>query len=237
MKVFRLVCVAGTAGWLLATAGAQGFNLDIDVMTGPPEGGNGAPGSTFAAAAGQAGFWNRMDAAGPSVPTSLYGLDGGLTSAQMYATGGLGSAGGSGLPINTGDYCLLLNDYVRLGGESLEVQYHFTGFTSGRYLIYTYAVNATGEQVAVDVTVPGALVPVQVATGPMPGNQFILGVTHTVHDLTLTGSAFDIKVHSGQWPYGECNGFQIVAVPEPCSALALAAGISALVRRRRKPQP
>jgi hypothetical protein len=233
MKLFKYLLVAGTAGCLVATAGAQGFNVDLEVGFGGPEGGNGAPSAAFGAAGSQAGFWNAVYAGGPTTEVQLTNLDGSTSQARLIATGGTGSYGGSAYLINTGDHALLLNDYARLGGESLEIQYHFTGFTPGRYLIYTYAVNATGEQVAVDVTVPGALVPVQIATGPMPGNQFILGVTHTVHDLTLTGSAFDIKVHSGQWPYGECNGFQIVAVPEPASLLACAAGLLVMAGKRR----
>jgi hypothetical protein len=229
MNLVRFLIVVGLAGGVVGSAVAQGFNIDLDIGFGPPEGGNGAPSAGFAGAAGQAGFWNRVPASGPSSPVTLSGLDGSPTGAQIYATGGLGSSGGSGWTINTGDYRLLLNDYVVIGDA---IQYHFTGFQPGRYLVYTYAVNAAEQQVSVQVNVPGAVVPTAVSTGPMPGNQFILGVTHTLHDLTITGSSFEINV-SGPWPNSECNGFQIVAVPEPCSALALAAGIATLLRRRR----
>ena len=65
---------------LLAGASAQSFNIDLDIMAGPPEAGAGAPSSTFGGAAGSVGFWNRVDAAGPRQPTPLASLDGVLTS-------------------------------------------------------------------------------------------------------------------------------------------------------------
>lgn len=151
---------------------AQSFNVDIDVGIGDEQGGNGAPSSGFGAAAMSAGYWNRINAAGPRQPVSLRGPDGIESSVQLFATGGIGAGGGDDNYANSGDMALLLNDFAIIADE---IDYHLTGLHPGRYRVYTYAVNGSGYRVNSTVTVPGADQPVMTVTGPMPGNQFIEG--------------------------------------------------------------
>lgn len=232
MNIHKLALILVLLVGLSTLASAQSFNIDLDVAIGNGQVGHGAPSAGFGAAAGQAGFWNAVDAGSPDA-TTLLGLDGGTTGAHIQASGGVGSAGGFNFAGNSGDYSLLLNDFADMGGSGSEVDYHFSGFRPGRYLIYTYAVNASGHFVNTTISVPGAQDQFRIVSGPMPGNQFIQGITHSVHDLMLTGSSFEIDV-SGTWPLSECNGFQIVAVPEPCSLLTIGLGIGLVMRKVRR---
>ena len=221
---------------LLAGASAQSFNIDLDIMAGPPEAGNGAPSSAFGGATGSVGFWNRVAASGPWLPTPLANLGGQLTTATITATGGIGSSGGSGWQGNTGDYRALLNDYARLDGG--EVQYHFSGPSPGRYLIYTYAADAAGRVIPAEVRVPGSTTAnPRLVTGPMPGNAFAEGITHSVHELTLSTTSFDVVLrnHLQGPPNASVNGFQLVAVPEPASVLVTLLGLALMQRKRRRP--
>ena len=75
-----------------------------------------------------------------------------------------------------------------------------------------------------------------VVTGPMPGNAFEEGITHSVHELLLTSTSFDVLLSNHQQgpPNASVNGFQIVAVPEPVSLTVLSFGIYFSARRRRR---
>lgn len=233
-----LIRFAACAIPLLLAAGARGqsLNIDLDIFAGPPESGNGSPGPGFGGAAGQPGFWNRVDAAGPSQATVLAGLDGSPATATLVATGGIGSSGGSGYQGNTGDFRALLNDYARLDGGA--IQYRFSGMLRGRYLIYTYAVDAGGQVIPAEVWVPGSSTPnPRIVTGPMPGNAFAEGITHSVHELELTAGSFEIilRNHFQGPPNASVNGFQIVAaVPEPTTLVCCMVGLALMGRRRRR---
>ena len=230
MKSLNMILCLGLAAIGSVSAPAQSFNIDLDIGVGDATIGNGAPSSAFPGAAGQAGFWNTVTANGPHNLTALFGLDGGLTGVHMQATGGIGGALGYNNPLNTGDYALLLNDSADVGNE---VDYHFSGLIPGHYLIYTYAVKENPPNVRATVTVPGATIPVQTVAGPMPGNTFMLGVTHSVHDLQQTGTSFEIEVSGSGPPNPQVNGFQIVAVPEPATLSAFSIGLIFLRRRKR----
>jgi hypothetical protein len=226
-------------GWLAiacvglsALANTQSFNIDLDVSGGPPEAGHGVPATSFGAAASQQGFWNAVGvtAAGPE---QLRDLAGELTGVTVTVTG-FGSGGGSNLPINTGNYALLLNDYARISDR---ITYGFAGLAAGRYQIYCYAVDATGANRPVDVSVPGSITPnPQLVSGVMPGNSFVLGVTHSVHELQLAGNSFTLlaRNHIQGPPNGSVNGFQIVAVPEPATVCFLGTACLTFVCRRRR---
>lgn len=235
MMGFRLALLA-TIGGMTGWATAQSINVDLDILSGGPDIGAGAPDSLYGGAAGQAGFWNLVNAGGPRTPITLNGLDGNATSAQLVATGGEGSAGGFNFHGNTGGFQLLMDDYAFLLGPNHEIDYHFSGFLPGQYLLYTYAISpGVSNPVDVLVTVPGAIVPQQHVTGPMSANLFQIGVTHTIHELTLTGTSFEIDVHTvDNSNLGQCNGFQIVAVPEPTTLFIFGPAILAIVLRRRR---
>jgi|SRR5579871_1477346 len=189
---------------------AQSINIDLDVP-GPPEGGGGAPSSQFAAV-GSRGFWNQIDAGGPRNPISLLGLDGSPTQCQLVATGGIGSSGGFNNHGISGDYRLLMSDFEYVGNP---IRFQFSGFSPGRYRLWTYSGNVSDEQgVSFTVQVPGSLTPAQTVAGPIPtGNRFIYGLTHCYHDLLLPfGGAFEIDVSSG-FPDGMVSGIQIQKLP------------------------
>lgn len=209
-------------------ATAQSFNVDLDVLGGPPEAGHGAPSSSFGAAANQPGFWNAVSCTSPG-PEPLFNLGGQSTGVTMSVTG-FGSGGGSGFAINTGDYALLLNDYASIPDS---MTYTFTGLAPGAYRVYTYAVNATGLTVPVQVTVDGATGGAQTVTGPMPGNSFQYLVTHSIHDVPNVTGNLVLRL-AGPWSNASVNGFQIVAVPEPATVAVLGgASLLALLRPRR----
>lgn len=220
---------------LVASAPAQSFNIDLDLYGGGGETvGNGSPSDGFGAAASQSGYWNRISATGDGGEAeSLFGLEGAPTGVTIAASGGIGVAGGYNNHDIDGDYRLLMADYALIGGEN---DYLFAGLESGDYLIYTYCVNPRAEvNVATTVTVPGATEPVQMASGSIPpGNLFIQGVTHTVHELHVTGSSFEVDI-LGTWPYSVCNGFQIVeVVPEPATLTSALPCLLLFLKRRRR---
>lgn len=203
-----------------------GFNIDLDESFAPPELGGGAPSSAFGAAAYQPGFWNAIAASGN--PTlQLHGLAGQLTNVTITGPAG-GSGGGDNFPGNTGDYALLLNDGNLVGSTN---SWMFAGVPSGDYDVYVYAVNPSNRTNPTAVHVTGA--PVAYVNGPMPGNQFILGQTHCIEEISVTSGTFTISVDRGSNFSSYVNGFQIVPVPEPATLAGLGIGLLALTRRRK----
>jgi hypothetical protein len=112
-------------------------------------------------------------------------------------------------PINTGDFCLLLNDACHVPSTNY---YQFTGFVPGSYRVYTYAVMPQNEVTPANVTIDGSTTPnPQIATGPMPGNQLIQGITHTIHLVPVLSGSLLIRVDRiPSQPVPHVNGFQIV---------------------------
>jgi hypothetical protein len=219
--------VASLAVLAVAALGpSQSFNVDVDLFNSPPEVGGGAPSSSFGGAAGQVGFWNAYpDNVSQSFP--LQDIAGASTGVTITATG-LGGSGGWNNPVNTGDFNLLLNDAQQVGNN---FSYTLSGLNPGPYLLYTYAVKPNSQFGEAFTTVSGSITSnPQRAAGTMPGNQFVLGVTHTVHEVDVTAGILRLQVE-GPWPNAYVNGFQIVAVPEPATfAPLLFAGLF-LVRR------
>jgi hypothetical protein len=233
MKVFRSIWAIGIAGCFASNGGAQAFNVDTDLFNSSSIVGGGTPSSSFGAAAGQVGFWTSFYTDNNNEPLALRDTSGTLTSVIAVAQG-TGGGGGWNNPVNTGDYNLLLNDADQIGEG---FRYTITGLAPGRYLVYTYSVKPNGQYGEADIMVSGSSSQnPQRVSGIMPGNQFQLGLTHSIHDVQVTDGSLVIGA-TGPWPNAFLNGFQIVPVPEPCSVLALAAGIAALITRRRKKLP
>ena len=214
---------------LVAGARGQGLNVDCDLFNSPPEVGGGAPSAAFGGAAGQVGFWNAYpDNFGD--PFSLRDVNGSATSVIITGTG-LGSSGGWNNPINTGDYNLLLNDAQQVGSN---FSYTLSGLLPGRYRLYTYAVKPYSEFGEAFTTVVGSITPnPQHASGFMPGNTFVLGVTHTIHEVDVLDGSLHLEVE-GPWPDAYVNGFQLVPVPEPATLIASIFGIGAYTLKRRR---
>jgi len=228
------VKIGWTAGVLVLVAGASGqsINIDINAFGAPPEGGGGSPSASFGGAGNSPGLWNSVDAGGPTVPTPLLGLDGQATTCSIIATGGTGSQGGYNNPNLSGDFRAVMGDYEFVGTP---IAFHFSGFTPGRYLLYTLGATTQGTLVNMSVNVPGSSTPTQIITGPMPANQFIQNIDFSTHDLVLTSSNFEIDLSGNGPPNPEIHGFQIVrTVPEPITLLGLLPAVGLLARRRRR---
>lgn len=230
---FSCIRIALTGFLLAVTCSAvvaQSIYVDLDIGGGTPEIGNGAPSSSFQGAAGSPGIWNLI-LAGDEQSLPLLNTNGQITAATYSSTG---SGGGLGFfnPANTGDYALLLNDANRVG-NGVSSLYTISGLAAGTYRVFTYAVAPYVETASTFVTVTG-ISPggTQEVRGPMPGNQLILGVTHSMHEVTVAGD-LTIKAE-GAFPHAYVNGFQIVAVPEPATCALLLPGLALLARRRRK---
>ncbi len=229
--IWTLALALGGSLLLVSGAHAQvGFNIDLDDPFGSPQEGAGAPSSGFGAAAGQAGSWNNVVATGPP-PMQLRDLSGQLTNVLLSGPEG-GSAGGWDFLGNTGDYALLLND----GRTTFHDTWTFTNVPSGFYDIYTYAVFPDGHLTFRNsVTVSGSITQnPQYVTGPMPGDQFILGKTHSIHEIDVISETFSITVDGDGSNAAVVNGFQIVPVPEPGTYVGLSAAILAMGFRRRR---
>ena len=213
-----------------ASAWPQSIYVDLDVGIGDEGIGNGAPSSSFGGAAGIPGYWNRTPTGG-GVTWSLRDTSGSPTPVTVRWTG---SAGGLGYrnTNNTGDYALLLNDAENVGTGGLN--FTISNLLPGSYSVITYAVEPQGHLWETDISVPGSTTPnPQAVWGPMPGNQLILGVTHSIHDIDLSGGPLTI-IAAEHFPRSYVNGFQILAVPEPSAIFACALGLAALVAIRRR---
>lgn len=226
---------------------AQSFNIDLDIVS-TAVGANavGAPSSSFGAAASQPGFWNAVQnstATNVTAPITLNNLAGSPTGVTINMSNNApnGFAHWSYFPgANTGDFALLLNDCHVVNNSPLPNitnTYTFNGLQPGIYDVITYGVRPLPGQSSTRVDVAGA--GIQNITGPMPGNAFALGVTHSWHTLTITGSSITVTVDRD--PLNPSvgayiNGFQLhhTPVPTPGSgALLGAAGLLATRRRRR----
>jgi hypothetical protein len=228
----RLVCLRvliGAAALLIATAANAQFNIDLNNDFAPPEAGGGTPSNTFGAAASQPGYWNNVPSNGNG-PMALRDLSGQLTN--IICTGPAGGAGlGYSNPLNTGDFSLLLNDGNQVGHSA----WSFSGITNGTYNVFTYAVWPNNLLRPTEVTISGSITPnPQIVFGQMPGNQFILGVTHCIHTIQVSNGTFTIDADMGSGAGGFVNGFQVVSVPEPSLVLGLSLGLLCLALRNRK---
>ncbi len=227
----RTAALALLCAVTMLPAGAQpfGLNVDIDAPGTPPEAGGGPPSASFGAAGGQPGFWNAIPLLHQG-PLPLFGLGGEPTTAALSMAGGYTGLAYN-LPINTGDYALLLNDATRIG-EFL--RYTISGLSPGRYFVVTYSAKPNGQYGEADITVLGAIAPnPQRVSGIMPGNRFKYLLTHSIHELELFGS--ELVIHAlGPWPNGFINGFQIVPVIEPATSLVVLVGVICMVSGRKR---
>jgi hypothetical protein len=232
---FRVFATGLLVAVIAGLASAQSFNIDMDT----PGLGGGVPSSGFGGAAGTPGLWNKIHGAGFGTHF-LKGLDGNLTSARIVGPEG-GSGGGTNIPINTGNYALLLNDGRTVGVIGDPLSFHFDGLQNGQYRVYTYAVPInlpwTAGRTRVEI-LEASQASVQYSLGPMPGNQLIQGITHTVHDALVTSNELHVVMeslepHDNTW----FNGMQISYIPEPATFVSVSIGVLMIVRKtvqRRK---
>ncbi len=230
-NVLKSIGIAIALATALSTVQSQSFNIDLDVRSGDPRLGDGVPSSSFGAAAGQIGHWTRYPAISQG-PHELEDILGNLTGVTLAITTGQGFAGAWANKTNTGDFALLLNDVTVMGNGRLT--FRFNGLSDGEYEVITYAVDPLGEFVPASVFIPQALSNQnQLVTGPMPGNSFALGITHSRHFAAIAGGVFEIEV-AGPEPFVKVNGFQITAVSEPPSLYLIVAGLALTLLLRRR---
>ncbi len=226
---FRLGIVCCLIFGASALTRSQSIYVDMDIMIGGPAIGAGTPSTLFGAAAGVPGYWNQVPT-GNGGPRSLRDTLGAVTNVSMSWTG---SGGGLGYnnPNISGDFKQLMADADPVGAGGL--RYTISGLTDGSYRVFTYACKPQGEAWTTMITVTGSTSPnPQAVTGPMPVNQFILGVTHSMHDVDVSGGMLTIYVAEHQNSY--VNGFQILAVPEASTWISLCIGVLAVAFWRWK---
>lgn len=242
----RAIVILGLAGGVVGglTPGAlgQSFNIDLEhVGFGAPAWLIGAPTAAFPGAAGQTGFWNAVPTNSTGAVT-LNDLSNVATGASLTMTTNAPNGFAHwqfNNTSNTGDFARLLNDchVVNNTPGPWVNTYTFTGLQPGFYQVYVYGVRPLTGVSATRTTVSGGTGP-QMITGPMPGNAFALGVTHSVDVATVTGGTLVVTVDCPPTPTGAgayANGFQLVyTVPSPGAAGVLGAAALAGLRRRRR---
>jgi hypothetical protein len=220
-----LAALAGLG--IAAGAWGQSFNIDINSEFGTPQEGGGPPSSAFGAAANQSGFWNAVPAQGPG-NFALRNLSGQLSGVMLIGPAG-GSGGGNNFPGNTGDFAFLLNDFRSINPSNT---FTFTGLANGLYELYSYAVYPSQTSLTTTLVTVGGVT--HAVTGPMPGNEFILGITHSIHTVSVTSGTLAVTLDMSGPNNGILNGFQLVVVPEPGTMLGLTSAFLFLIRKRRK---
>jgi hypothetical protein len=213
------MCSAGTGG-----ARAQSFSVDIDFQGFPPEIGGGVPSSTFAGPAGMPSIWNSMNA-GFQGPLNLVDFAGQPTGVQLFMTGTGGSLGFNN-PNISGDYKLLMADAEAAPATGLS--YTIQGLASGWYRVYTLALNPNGTITSTSIRVPGSISGEQTVSGSLNSNTFEHLRTHSIHEILVTNGSLKIEARRVS-ANAYVNGFQLVAVPEPCTIGVLGGALSVFI--------
>lgn len=212
MRKLNLIISAGLGAALAMPALGQSFNLDSNTSVVHPA--QGSPTSAFAGAASQPGTWNSITGI-TDVTIPLLNLDGsasGVTFTRSTAAGGNFAFDNVN---TTRDFQLLLDDGHDLSGSTGFVSYVFSGLENGTYEVYTYSI---APDFAADFTI--IRVGTDVATqllcgGPMPVNDFALGVTHVIHTVVVTAGTIEMQADgdAATASFGTVNGFQIKLLP------------------------
>ncbi len=217
--------VAAAAMGAASSGLAEFYNVDI----GDPFSTFGVPSDAYGAAAGQAGFWNAVNAGAAGF--ALFDLSGAATSVTLTNIGGLGNFAFDNAG-TSGDDQALMDDLQDVGGTGGLATWNFSGLTDGPYWVYTYAWAPDNDTFASEVTVAGSPDPPQLVGGLWPGGH-ALGTTYALHTIDVVAGtiSIDIATSSG---FGSVNGFQIVLIPAPGGLVVLAVAGCVGARRRRR---
>ncbi|MBL8857344.1 MAG: hypothetical protein JNL28_02410 [Planctomycetes bacterium] len=196
-----LTCITFALG---ASAVAQSLNIDL----GSAASSFGKPGDAYAAASGQAGFWNATSAGTPAI---LRYLDGSQATTKVVPSGSGFANAEAQNPLTIGDDEKLMDDGARLTGASSSYVFNINGLSNGTYYVYTYAL-APDSAVLSNVTVPGSPDGVRSCGGVWPGAH-AEGTTFTRHFLNVTTGGIQVVV-TPQAASGFLNGLQIVRVAQ-----------------------
>ena len=176
---------------------AQAINLDISRA-------NAGPSLAYAAAAGQAGVWNRMSV---TAGTALVDLSGAATGASVRSSTQHNFNFSFDNPLTTGDDELLLD-----AGHDGALTLDFVGLANGEYLVRTYAWAADNPvNYITDVSVPGSPDATQSVGGADWTGVHVLGDTFALHRKSVTNGMLSI-VCSVANLYATTNGVQLEPV-------------------------
>src|SRR5688500_17823936 len=190
----HVLAVCAAASLLCASASAQAINLDIGRL-------NGAPSASYGAAAGQAGFGNRMYLTGGG---PLQDLSGAATNVSVSASNVHTFAFGFDNPNTSGDDELLLD-----AGHDGELTLEFVGLQDTDYFVYTYAFAADNRtNYITNVAVTGSPDPMQAAGGTRRGGTHVQQQTYAKHRVSGSGGTRQIVCTVGK-PYAALNGVQL----------------------------
>jgi hypothetical protein len=188
---------------LVSPATAQAFNIDVgpNLILWP------APSSSYVAAAGQVGIWNAVR--NPFAGDLLLDLTGATTSVTVssnitnsftYPLSGL-----------TGDDEAFCSDGQSISEFSGAAQWIFSGLQDGEYQLYTYCWDPANSGTVTNVSLSGQAGSTQSVGGAWSGPPFVLGVTHSQHNVTVVGGLLSVEAISG--PNGgsaSVIGFQLL---------------------------
>jgi hypothetical protein len=200
MRIPRALALALASVLISSAAGAQSFNVDFgDVAS--------VPASSYAGV-GSAGTWNAVGVLPPAQRQALRGLDGVLTSVNIFNIGGTSMLTAND-PATAGDDEALVDDMLLGFNNPLDVCIWFEHLANGTYEVITYAITPSNpplqSRVRVDDGNPG---PIMVG-GAWPGGH-VEGITYGRHIVTITDGI--IGLHSGLYGgvlQSGMNGIQI----------------------------
>lgn len=205
--------------FVAASASAEGFNIDFSAPNYPS-----VPSSTFGAAAGQPGFWNKLDSI---FSGNLSGLDGSATPAFI-----LGSATGtSAWPFNGGsaDALTLMTSAIMVNATSA---LHFNDVAEGFYTVYLYS---SGGSLPTSVRIQaGTSVFNQTINSQVPWEGAFVPGTNYVSQNLFVGADGSFTITFPSSVSTPLSGLQLVPIPTPgIATVGLGAALLAGTRRRR----
>jgi len=203
MKIALLLRPLSVAALALVSV-AQSFNIDI----GPTASTN--PFAGYGGAAGQAGFWNWVNATAAALNAwqPLSSLTGAPTPAAVRFTAGNGGNFSFNSPL-VGDEERLMDDLHSVTAAS-PATYEFANLAPGGYWIYTYAwAPDDPAHFRTKVEVDGASDPSQVIGGSWPGAQRYQ-ITFAKHFKVIAAGQTLVLHASAEVGFGSLNGFQLV---------------------------
>ena len=212
------LCVLGLiAAVLMGPGGARAESINIDFS-----GSRGTPNSAFGGAAGQPGTWTSITSTGNT--WNLPGLDGSATDVYLNLSGFMSTTGTGG---NSGALAALLDDNF-LTNDDNGWTVTLNNIDAGTYDVYVYAPGNTSVSTGA-YTING--VPMSSLPGADNQTSFVLGTNYDVlSGLSVSGGT--ITLSSSDPLHVGLAGLQLM-IPEPGTALLLAAGLAVLAGRRR----
>jgi hypothetical protein len=197
----RALCTVAFLSWLSCGARGQSLNADWGDDFGTPD--------PSYAAAGLPGVWNSLDGTGG--PHPLVDLNGQPTSVALTFEPPTSDFGFNHPETGGGDEALL-DDAV---GGLVDVvgRVMFRGLAPGHYRIITYAWIPFDPDNIIWVWINNQSSP-QILGGPWPGG-LEQGVTHAVHQATITDGTLRVYLVSGLWAACDwwLNGMQLLRLP------------------------